>query len=181
MTPCRPLKRGTLATSAVKTSAAGPGGSAAGASTSGARPGGFPPAGLKTGGFTLLEVMIALIIAGLAAAALLAAVGSGLHATQTASIYDQAIVRARSRLAAAVHGTSLAPGDWRGDDGGSFHWRLHVVRVASASLRPVGVVGPRAAKSVPVALYSVSVWIAWPDGGTERQVRLDTEQVGGAG
>ena len=130
-------------------------------------------------GFTLLEVIIALIIAGMAAAALFEAVGSGLHETQTASMYDQAIVRAKSRLAAATHGTKLASGDWRGDDGGGFHWRLRVAPLATASLRPVGLVGPRAASSFPVVLYGVSVWIGWNDGGTERDVRLDTEQVGG--
>jgi hypothetical protein len=107
------------------------------------------------------------------------AAGSGLHETQTASMYDQAVVRAKSRLAAATHGTKLTAGDWRGDDGGGFRWRLHVVPVASASLRSIGVVGPRAAGSVPVVLYGVSVWIGWNDGGSERDVRLDTEQVGG--
>jgi general secretion pathway protein I len=129
-------------------------------------------------GFTLLEVMIALVIAGLAAAALLASVGSGLQATQTASMYDQAIVRAKSHLAAATHGTRLAPGDWRGDDGGGFRWRLHVAPLASAAIRAIG---PRTAASLPVVLYDVSVWIVWSDGTTQRQLRLDTEQVGGAG
>lgn len=131
-------------------------------------------------GFTLLEVVVALVIAGLAAGALLVAVGSGLHATQTASMYDQAITRAKSRLAAATRGTKLAPGDRRGDDGGGFRWRLRVVPVASAAVRPIGLVGPRAAASIGVVLYGVSVWISWNDGGTERDVRLDTQQVGGA-
>jgi general secretion pathway protein I len=129
-------------------------------------------------GFTLLEVIIALIIAGMAAVALFEAAGSGLHETQTASMYDQAIVRAKSRLASATHGTNLAAGDWRGDDGGGFHWRLRMAPLASTSLRPVGVAGPRAASSIPVVLYSVSVWIGWDDGGRERDVRLDTEQIG---
>ena len=131
-------------------------------------------------GFTLLEVVVALVIAGMAAGALMVAVGSGLHATQTASMYDQAIVRAKSRLAAATHGTKLAPEDRRGDDGGGFRWRLRVVPVASAAVRPIGLVGPRAAASIGVVLYGVSVWIAWNDGSTEREVRLDTQQVGGA-
>jgi general secretion pathway protein I len=94
-------------------------------------------------------------------------------------MYDQAIVRAKSHLASATHGTKLAAGDWRGDDGGGFRWRLHVAPVATAALRPSGLVGPRAAVSIPVVLYAVSVWIGWDDGGTERNVRLDTEQVGG--
>ncbi len=130
-------------------------------------------------GFTLLEVIIALIIAGVAAGALFEAVGSGLHETQTATMYDQAIVRGKSRLAAAVHGAKLAAGDWQGDDGGGFRWRLRVAPVASASMRPVGLVGPRSASSFPVVLYGVSVWITWKDGATVRDVRLETEQVGG--
>lgn len=38
-------------------------------------------------GFTLLEVVVALIIAGVAAVALFEAAGSGLHATRTAAMY----------------------------------------------------------------------------------------------
>ena len=32
--------------------------------------------------------------------------------------------------------------------------------------------------SFPVTLYAVNVGIAWRDGGTPREVRLDTEQIG---
>jgi general secretion pathway protein I len=128
---------------------------------------------------SLLEAIVALIIAGMAAVGLFEATGTGLRATQTASMYDQAIVRAKSRLAAATHGSNLATGDWRGDDGGGFRWRLHVAPVATASVRPIGLIGPRSAASIPVVLYAVSVWVGWDDGGVEREVRLDTEQVGG--
>jgi general secretion pathway protein I len=130
-------------------------------------------------GFTLLEVIIALIIAGMAAAALFEAVGSGLHQTQTASMYDQAIVRAKSRLAAVAHGTKLQPEDRRGDDGGGFQWRARVAPVASTALRPAGLTGNRAASSYSVVLYDIIVWVGWKDGGTEREVRLETQQVGG--
>jgi prepilin-type N-terminal cleavage/methylation domain-containing protein len=130
-------------------------------------------------GFTLLEVVIALIIAGMAAVALFEAAGSGLNATQTASMYDQAIVRAKSRLAAVTHGTRLAPVDQRGDDGGGFRWHVHVAPLDKVLLRPVGLAGPRGQTSFPVVLYGVTVWVGWNDGGTEREVRLDTEQVGG--
>jgi general secretion pathway protein I len=133
----------------------------------------------RPAGFTLLEVIIALIIAGMAAAALMAAVGTGLRATRTATMVDQALVRAKSRLAVATHGTRLQGGDTRGDDGGGFRWRLHVAPLASAAIRPVGLVGPHSAASVPVVLYAVTVWIGWDDGGTAREVRLDTEQIGG--
>jgi general secretion pathway protein I len=130
-------------------------------------------------GFTLLEVIVALIIAGMAAMALFDAVGSGLHSTQTAALYDQAIVRAKSRLAAASQGSKLEPGDWRGDDGGGFQWRLRVTPLATASAHPTALAGPGGVASFPVTLYAVSVWIGWNDGKTVRDVHLDTQQVGG--
>ena len=123
-------------------------------------------------GFTLLEVIIALIIAGMAATALFEAVGSGLRATQTASMYDQAIVRAKSRLAAATHGTKLAAGDWAGDDGGGFRWRLHVApcrQCVAASVRSGRATrGHRRSRSSCIASV---VRVGWNDGGTERDVR----------
>ena len=112
-------------------------------------------------------MIIALIIAGMAASALFEAAGSGLHATRTASMYDQAIVRAKSRLAAATHGTRLAPATGAAMTaaafGGDCAWRpsrpRHCVRSAwRASRRRV----------LPVVLYGVSVWVGWNDGGTER-------------
>jgi prepilin-type N-terminal cleavage/methylation domain-containing protein len=130
-------------------------------------------------GFTLLEVIVALIIAGMAAMALYEATGSALQATQAAARYDQAIIRAKSRLAAATHGTKLTPGDWRGDDGGGFQWRLRVAPLATALVGPNGGARPGTGASMPVVLYSVSVWIGWNDGRTVRDVRLDSEQVGG--
>jgi general secretion pathway protein I len=135
-------------------------------------------AGISQRGFTLVEVIVALIIAGLAAVALMQAVGSGLHATRTASMVNQAIVRAKSHMAAATYGTRLMPGDTRGDDGGGFRWRLRIVPVATAAVRPL-LAGPRASSVVPVALYGISVWIAWNEGGREQAVHLYTEQVGG--
>jgi len=130
-------------------------------------------------GFTLLEVIVALIIAGMAAVALFEAAGSGLHATRTASMYEQAVVRAKSRLSAATYGSRLAPGDQRGDDGGGFQWHTRIAPISSASLRSTGLAAPGAAQAHSVVLYGITVWIGWNDGGTERQVRLDTEQIGG--
>ena len=133
----------------------------------------------RAGGFTLLEVIIALLIAGLATAALLQAAGSGLRATREAALYDQATVRAKSHLAAATSGTRLAAGEWEGDDGGGFRWQLRVSPISTATVRPVGIIGPRAAASIPVVLYGVAVSVSWLDGGRTRVVTLQTERVGG--
>jgi general secretion pathway protein I len=116
----------------------------------------------------LLEVLIALIIAGAALAVLFHAGGGALTATRTATRYAEAVARARSHLAAALHGEALAPRDTTGDDGGGFQWRMRIAPLAATSTESDG---------APITLYEVSVWIGWRDG-TERDVRLVTQQVG---
>lgn len=131
-------------------------------------------------GFTLLEVTIALLIAALATAALLQAAGAGLRATSAAARYEQAIVRAKSHLAAATHGAPLRAGDTQGDDGGGYHWHLTVVPLQTAMVRSGGAVGPRSRQSLGVVLYRVTTTISWQEDRTTRHVTLQTEQVGGA-
>ena len=129
-------------------------------------------------GFTLLEVLIALVIASLALAVLFNAGLSGLLATQAASLSEQAVTRARSHLTLAVHASPLIAGDWGGDDGGGFNWHLRVTPTASTTARPVNAVTPRRSTGLPLTLYLVTVWITWVDRGNRREVRLDTEQIG---
>lgn len=131
-------------------------------------------------GFTLLEVLVAFVIAALALAVLFHAGVGGLQAVQVASHEEQAVARARSHLAEAVHASPLVAGDWHGDDGGGFTWHLRVVPVASAAVQPVYSPTPMRAASVPVTLYDLTVWIGWSDSGA-REVRLETEQIGAAG
>jgi type II secretory pathway pseudopilin PulG len=129
----------------------------------------------RSAGFTLLEVMIAFIIAGLGIAALTQAGAVGLGATQAATRYEEALARARSRLDAATHGAALVAGDNRGSDGGGFSWRVRVSPVATATLSQFGNI-PR--PSVPMTLYAVTVWIGGRQGDLTRDVRLDTRQIG---
>jgi general secretion pathway protein I len=123
-------------------------------------------------GFTLLEVLIAFVIAALALGVMFEVAVSALNASRTAARYDEALVRARSHLTMATHGGALMPGDWRGDDGGGYRWQLHVVTVS------LGAGGPAGASVRPMALYAVTVWVIWTEGNRTRQVRLDTEQIG---
>ena len=128
-------------------------------------------------GFTLVEVLVAFVIAGLALAAMFNAVLIGLRTAQAASHYEQAVARARSRLAMAVHADPLIAGTWQGDDGGGFNWRVRVTPLATAKVQPIYRPVSRMAANFDVTLYAVTVWVAWHDGG-RREVRLDTEQIG---
>ena len=132
----------------------------------------------RRSGFTLLEVLVAFIIAILALDVLFDAGLTGLHASHVASSYEQAIAHARSHLALAVHDTPLIAGDWTGEDGGGFSWHLRVEPIAATAVRPAFSATPQGSRTFPLTLYSVSVVVAWHDGYRLRHVRLDTEQIG---
>jgi general secretion pathway protein I len=128
-------------------------------------------------GFTLLEVLIAFVIAAVALGVLFDAGIGALRTARAASRHEQAVARARSHLALAVHAVPLVPGDWQGNDGGGFTWHLTVTPLASTEVRPVNAVSLRAMARFPVMLCAVSVRVVWHEGGVPREVRLDTEQI----
>jgi general secretion pathway protein I len=139
------------------------------------------------GGFTLLEVLVAFVIAALALGVMFQVSGEALTASQRAARYQEAVVRARSHLAMVTNGGSLMPGNWDGDDGGGYRWHIHIVPIAGAAGvgAPAPPVSPSAGvpsgRPVPlVVLYAVSVWVSWTEGDRTREVRLDTEQIGQA-
>ena len=136
-------------------------------------------------GFTLLEVLVAFVIAALALGVMFQVSGDALTASQRAARYEEALVRARSHLAMATDGGSLMPGNWDGDDGGGYRWHIHVVPVAGAATTAATPTATPAAtptgRPTPLlVLYAVSVWVTWTEGDKTRQVRLDTEQIGQA-
>ena len=124
-------------------------------------------------GFTLLEVMIAFVIAALALAALTQGASGGLQSARVAAHYQEALARARSHMAALE--TSVQAGEQRGDDGGGFAWRVLVQpRSTAAAARP-GVDPPRAGRAV---LYRVTVAVSWRMDGDAREVALSTQRLG---
>ena len=126
-------------------------------------------------GFTLLEVLVALVIAGMALAALFAAGSSGLFATDAATRAEEALERAQSHLAAAGRDAALLPGNSSGEDGGGYRWHLVVRPLESRRLSPGnGVFGSAATAT----LYEVEVAISWREGGHGRRVALRTLRLG---
>jgi prepilin-type N-terminal cleavage/methylation domain-containing protein len=129
----------------------------------------------RQGGFGLLEVIVALAIAGLALAAVFRAATEAGRATAVSDHYQEALSRARSHLDGAS--AYLLPGEQEGDDGGGYRWRV--------ATRPLDSTGRRDAEGRPVAstdslvitLYGITVWITWRDGTGARSVRLDTERL----
>jgi general secretion pathway protein I len=128
-------------------------------------------------GFTLLELLVALLIAGMALAVLFQGAGGGLRAAAVANRYQEALAHARSRLATIGHGLALAPLHQRGEDGYGFHWQIDITRTGSAvPLRQPADAMHGAAPQL--ALYAVQVSESWMGEAGPRQVRLMTERIG---
>lgn len=116
-------------------------------------------------GFTLIEVVVALAIAGLGLSLLVAATGSGLESTTAADNTVQAIAHAQSHLAEVGRSLPLRRANYSGDEGG-FRWR---VRIAD----PVAT-----AASGKFAIYPVTVTETWLAGTASKSFSLYSERLG---
>ncbi|WP_158746992.1 prepilin-type N-terminal cleavage/methylation domain-containing protein [Acidisphaera sp. L21] len=122
-------------------------------------------------GFTLLEVLVAFIIAAIALTALFSGALGGLRAANVSSRYAEAVSRAQSHLTAASVGDALTPGDRQGDEGHGFHWR---VRISPVETRPPDSANP----TLPIlALYAISSAVSWTEENRTRTVQLVTERL----
>ncbi len=127
-------------------------------------------------GFTLLEVVVALVIASLALIGLFQAGTGGLFAVDTAARAEEALQRAQSHLAAIGRDAALVEGDSSGDDGGGYRWRLRIQPVAQ---RPS--VAPDGVTSQTTSLFDVEVAISWQAHAHQRAVVLRTLRLGTTG
>jgi general secretion pathway protein I len=132
-----------------------------------------PAAHGRATGFTLLEVVVALAIAGLALVVMFRAGGGGLFAVDTAGRAEEAVERAQSHLAAVGQDVALLQGEWAGDDGGGYHWRLRIAPLASWPIP-----GPNNAPGSAATLYHVEVAVSWAGRDHNRAVVLQTRRIG---
>jgi general secretion pathway protein I len=131
-----------------------------------------PRIGRAANGFTLLEIVVAVSIAGLALVGLFQAGSTGLFATDSAGRTEEAIERAQSHLAAFGTAGEAFPGEIEGDDGGGYRWRLRAVPVATRQ--------PLLQNDTTISLYDVEVMISWHAWGRTRSVVLGTRRIGAA-
>ena len=146
----------------------------------------------REGGFTLLEILVAFIIAAIGIAALVQGASGGLGGAQAAAHYQEAVSRAQSRLA-LLAAARLQPGEQRGDDGGGYSWRVFIQPGASTpapqppakspaagggAANPTSQTPPTPARAAQLVLYAVSVTIGWALDGGDRQVTLYSQRLG---
>ena len=122
-------------------------------------------------GFTLLEIVVALAIMGLALVGLFRAGSGGLLAVDAAGHVDEAIERAQSRLAAIGRAGAMTPGATEGDDGGGYHWQVRTRPLAAWQI------GSGEAATT-VTLFEIDVAISWEADGRHRSVVLSSRRLG---
>jgi general secretion pathway protein I len=129
------------------------------------------PAAPRRAGFTLIEVLVALAVAGIGLAFFLAATGVGLQNGGIADQYIQATRRAQSRLAQVGLTVPLKQGDYSGDDGDGFRWQ---VKIAAPLVNPQ----PPNTQTPGLGLYPIDVRVRWRSGVSWREVSLRSERLG---
>jgi general secretion pathway protein I len=127
-------------------------------------------------GFTLLEVLVAFVIAALAIGALYGGTVSGLDATAVAAKYDEAVSLARSHIAAVGRGEPIALQEHSGAEGEGFTWHLRIRRHGSRVLSLTDQDRANDVKPATAILYDIVVTESWKAGGRERQVTLATRK-----
>jgi general secretion pathway protein I len=124
-----------------------------------------PARGPRDRGFTLIEVLVAFVIAAMAMAVLARAAVDGLGNAHLSARYTEALARARSHLAGLP--TLPVAGDTQGDDANGFHWHLRIVPGAHVTSR----------QNIALTLFDVSVSMSWEDGDKKRVLQLDTQRA----
>jgi general secretion pathway protein I len=127
----------------------------------------------RQSGFALLEVLIAFAIAALALGLLFQAASSSGGAARTAGYYEEAVSRAKSRMAMLGRDAPLAEGESQGEDGGPYRWRVKVA--PSATAKPPPDAPPTA---ISLILYDIEVEISWTIDGRKREIVLHSQRLG---
>ncbi len=129
-------------------------------------------------GFTLIEVLVALLIFGLAFAVVARIIQTGVLQSGRAEAMTTATLLARSQLARVGADVPVAAGQLEGDAGDGFHWQIVIRPAAFEDDRrdqPEG--SDRQPKIVP---YQVEVTVAWGAGEPAEAVTLTSLRLAAA-
>jgi general secretion pathway protein I len=135
----------------------------------------MPPKSTEAG-FTLLEVLVALVIAVLAFAVIYRGSGEALHTDQVATRILTALAHAQSRITAICRGGPISLGTDGGSDGDGYQWASDITTVQSQVLATMNKEQTADdTKPQRLSLYDVSVRVTGADG---RSVALATQCLG---
>ena len=118
-------------------------------------------------GFSLLEVMVALAILGMALVAIFGLFSGGLAAAKLVKDYDQALFYAQQKMEELNLSPTLRPDVERGEFGESgYRWVTEVSSFSDNGWEDDG--------DSPIKLVQVQVKVSWPGRQRERTLELNT-------
>jgi prepilin-type N-terminal cleavage/methylation domain-containing protein len=123
-------------------------------------------------GFSLIEVLVALVIVGLALATAAGVFRTGLLGHEVAVGVDAALALADEKIASAGVTEPLRPGRSAGVFGNRFQWQVSIEPYQEKSNTLFD------QPSSDLQLYRIAVTVTWRDGRRERQLALDTLRLG---
>ncbi len=118
-------------------------------------------------GFTLIEVVIALGLMGLALIVLIELFSGALRLGKTAHEYSQAASWARLKFEEIIGRSHFQEGREEGELAGSYRWQSEIKKTAIWQERFGEALGPG-------ELYQIKVRVHWPSGLKEKKLELET-------
>jgi prepilin-type N-terminal cleavage/methylation domain-containing protein len=140
-----------------------------------------PDPTLRPQGFTLIEVVVALLIFGLAFAVVARIIQTGVLQTGRAEAMTRATLLARSQLARIGIDVPVAEGELDGDAGDGFHWQI-VIRPAVFEDNRGNQTGSsgQPSQQPKILPYQVEVTVAWGTGRPAETVTLTSLRLAAA-
>jgi len=122
----------------------------------------------KRNGFTLIEVVVAVAILGIALTIIIQLFAGGLRLARASKEYTEAINYANAKMEEINSQQTLEEGITEGEFDETFHWRVTTNKV---NLLPVD--KPWEVKT-PIQLFQVKVDVLWKPGSKERSASVET-------
>ena len=123
---------------------------------------------LLTTGFTLIEVVVAMAILGVALTAILELFSGGLSLARTSAEYTKAINYARIKMEEMAVKQTIEEGTQEGEFDHTFRWQVETKKVDVLPIEKGVDFRP------PTELFQVKVNVLWKSGSKERSTRLET-------
>ena len=123
-------------------------------------------------GFTLLEIMVALAILGIALTVILQQFSAGLRSVRISREYTAAVIHAREKMEECCLNQKLAEKEETGEFEDGYKWRV-VVAPFKEEKKNEG----ESTEFLLLTMYDIKSTVSWDGGGKSRQVELATVKV----
>jgi general secretion pathway protein I len=122
----------------------------------------------STAGFTLIEVVVAMAILGVALTVIIELFSGGLRLARTSAEYTKAINYARMKMEEIAVKQKMEEGTQEGEFDHTFRWQVETKKVDVLPIEKGIDFTP------PTELFQVKVNVLWKSGSRERSTRLET-------